>query len=103
VVGNKIILDSKHINKDDCRLFKGQAQLIQGFAQQRIELLANIVYACDASMLIETTVIVPRHSKLLRHATKRARPVYPELPGPILMQPLQFHKDLMIILRINSA
>jgi hypothetical protein len=103
VVGNKIILDSKHIDKDNGRLFQGQAQLIQGFTQQRIELLANIVDACDASMLIETTVVVPRHSKLLRHATKRTRAMYPELPGPILMQPLQFHKDLIIILRINSA
>jgi hypothetical protein len=49
-------------------------------------------------MLIETTVIIPRHSKLLRHATQCARPMYPELPGPILMQPLQFQKDLIIIL-----
>lgn len=98
MVGNKIILDSKHIHEDDCRLLKGQAQLIQGFTQQRIELLANIVDACDASMLIETTVIIPRHSKLLRHATQCARPMYPELPGPILMQPLQFQKDLIIIL-----
>jgi len=91
VVGNKIILDRKHIHEDDRRTFQRQTQLVQGFTQQRIELLADIVDGRDAPMLIEGAVVIPWHRELLRHAPQRSRPMYPELPGPVLVQPLQFY------------
>lgn len=94
MVGDKIILDSKHIHEDDRRTFQRQTHLVQGFTQQRIELLADIVDGRNASMLIEVAVIIPGHRKLLRHASQRSRSMYPELPGSVLVQPLQFRKDI---------
>jgi hypothetical protein len=55
-----------------------------------VELLGGIIELCDASMLIEATVVVPWHSKLRWQASQCTCPMYPELPRTVLMQNLQF-------------
>jgi hypothetical protein len=103
VVGDEIILDCEHIHEDDGGFLQLPAQVVAGFTQQLIELLGGIVELCEASMLIQVTIVVPRHRKLRWQASQRTCPMYPELPRTVLMQCLHLLQGLNNLMVVSQS
>jgi hypothetical protein len=94
VVGDQVVLDGVHVDKDERSVHRPSPELGKGLGELRVEAPGGGVVGLEAAVGVEVGVVVPRDGKLLRQAAQRAGAVDPELAGAVRVQGLSRSKGV---------
>jgi hypothetical protein len=93
VVGNKVVLDGKHVGVNNGGVLQEEPHVIAEFTQLLVELLRSLVDAYQAAMLVVITLLPHCHSWQAAQGTSA---VNPELPGAVVVQNLKHCKEMLL-------